>query len=102
MIFIVCLVIFMLYYKGKSRKLDNIVEASMHLLTPIEIVPFNQNRFDIVTFIEEKLKGNKVLTLIDKDIQGKILNLKIMLFDPDYDDAEKAPISEITKSNYYL
>ena len=42
----------MLYYRGKSRAIDSNVEASMHLLTPIEIVPFNQNRFDIVTFIE--------------------------------------------------
>ena len=56
----------------------------------------------IQKLIEEKLKENKVLTPTDNKIQEKILHLKIMLFDPDYDDAEKAPISEITKSNYYL
>lgn len=42
----------MLYYKGKSRQINEIVEASMHLISPIEIVPLNQTRFDIVSFIE--------------------------------------------------
>lgn len=41
-----------LFYKGKSRQINEIVEASMHLLSPIEIVPLNQMRFDIVSFIE--------------------------------------------------
>ena len=42
----------MLYYKGKSRNIDEIIEASMHLYAPIEIIPFDQNRFDIIKFIE--------------------------------------------------
>lgn len=58
----------MLYYKGKSRNIDENIEASMHLYAPIEIIPFDQNRFDIIKLSNSLMLLRKIMFAVISQI----------------------------------